>query len=134
MHYLKTDLNPVLLFLSGAIFDDVHLIQCPHVKKRSVEPHDDAHKVIMSHPDVAWAEQQKVLSRKKRQLWRMPQQQQQQQQQMFQMPPHQQQQQQQQQQPIVPHDSSFIDLVHLNDNRFEFNFSRFIFWETSMLF
>ena len=107
----------------------MHLIQCPHVKRRSVDPHDDVHSEIISHPDVAWAEQQKVLSRKKRQLWRMPQQQQQQQQ-MFQMPPHQQQ--QQQQQPIVPHDSSFIDLVHLNDNRFEIDFSHCIIWETAM--
>ena len=58
--------------------------------------------------------------------------QQQQQQQMFQMPPHQQQQ-QQQQQPIVPHDSSIIDLVHLNDNRFEINFPNFVFWYAHFL-
>ena len=40
--------------------------------KRSVEPHGETHASVTSHPDVAWAEQQKVLSRKKRQLWRLP--------------------------------------------------------------
>jgi hypothetical protein len=70
----------------------------------------ETHQDILSHPHVEWAEQQKVLSRKKRQ-WNFPPQQHQ----MFQQP--QMQQQQQQQQPVIPHD--FVDLVHLNDNRSE---------------
>jgi len=106
--------------IPAPIFDDVHLIRCPHVQKRSVDPHDETHRDILSHPHVEWAEQQKVLSRKKRQLWRTPQQQQQQ---MFQQP-QMHQQQQQQQQPVVPHDSFFVDLVHLNDNRLVSLFQR----------
>jgi hypothetical protein len=42
---------------------------------------------------------------------------------MFQQP-QMHQQQQQQQQPVVPHDSFFVDLVHLNDNRLVSLFQR----------
>ena len=56
----------------GPIIDGYHLFKHNHVSKRSTEPHGDAHREIEDHEEVVWAEQQRVLSRKKRQLWRIP--------------------------------------------------------------
>ena len=42
------------------------------MSKRSVDPHAAAHAEVSEHPAVSWAEQQRVLSRQKRQLWRLP--------------------------------------------------------------
>jgi hypothetical protein len=41
------------------------LLTCPHVHRRSVEPHDGAHATIGGHGQVVWAEQQVAKSRKR---------------------------------------------------------------------
>ncbi|TRY74010.1 hypothetical protein TCAL_03361 [Tigriopus californicus] len=56
----------------GKILDGIFLFEHDHVTKRSANPHDGAHQSITEHAHVKWAEQQKVLSRKKRQMWRLP--------------------------------------------------------------
>ena len=58
--------------ISAKIFDDTYLLEHNHVQKRSVDPHDAVHSEVSEHPSVSWAEQQRVLSRQKRQLWRLP--------------------------------------------------------------
>ena len=55
--------------VSAKIFDDTYLLEHSRVTKRSADPHDAVHTEVSEHPSVSWAEQQRVLSRKKRQLW-----------------------------------------------------------------
>ena len=52
----------------GHIVDNIHLLECHHIQKRSTEPHHEHHSKIESHRLVKSADQQKVLTRKKRQL------------------------------------------------------------------
>ena len=87
-------------FFSGVIIENTYLLTCHHVRRRSTETHDQVHQEISSHAKVRFADQQKVLSRKKRQLWRIPQQ-------SF-LPQHQQQQ--------IP--SDLEDISHFNDARY----------------
>lgn len=56
------------------ILDNTYLLTCHHVRRRSTDPHEESHAEISSHEKVKFADQQKVLSRRKRQLWRIPQQ------------------------------------------------------------
>ena len=58
--------------LPAKIFDDTYLLEHNRVSRRSVDPHAAAHAEVSEHPAVSWAEQQRVLSRQKRQLWRLP--------------------------------------------------------------
>jgi len=88
----------------GIILENTYLLTCHHVTRRSVDPHEQVHQEISSHEKVKFADQQKVLSRKKRQLWRIPQQQ-------FGKKPF-----MQQQQPSQSH-QDFEDLSHFNDQR-----------------
>ena len=78
----------------------MYLLECHHIKKRSTEPHLDFHTELTSHRLVRSAQQQKLLSRKKRQLnmWRS-----------FQQPF--------QRQQIPQAQANYIDLMHLNDDR-----------------
>ena len=62
----------IVLTLPAKIFDDTYLLEHNHVSRRSVDPHAAAHAEVSEHPAVSWAEQQRVLSRQKRQLWRLP--------------------------------------------------------------
>ena len=50
----------------GPIIDNVFLIECNHVEKRSIGPHHDFHTKLSSHQLVNSAEQQIMLTRKKR--------------------------------------------------------------------
>jgi len=47
--------------------DDYYNFQCHHVHKRSADPHDGVHQSLDEHEHVHHVEQQKVLSRRKRQ-------------------------------------------------------------------
>ena len=89
----------------GVIIENTYLFECHHVEKRSVEPHSSLQAELTSHHLVSSADQQKILSRKKRQLnffgqmsrgmgMRMPQRQQ-----------------------VQQASTNFIDLMHLNDDR-----------------
>lgn len=81
------------VLFTGKVFDDTYLFLHSGISRRSAEPHLDTHAQVTGHPQVRWAEQQKVLSRKKRQLWRLP------------APP------------IPEAPSSYEDVMHLNDER-----------------
>ena len=80
-------------------------LECHHIEKYSIEPHHAFHSNLTSHRLVRSAEQQKILSRKKRQLnmWQLNQ---------FQQPYRRPQSQQVQQA-----QANYIDLMHLNDDR-----------------
>ena len=86
--------------VSHPIFSDTFLLTCHRISKRSTGAH--FHADIERHPNVAEAEQQRVLSRKKRQLWPP---------QMLRRPPH----------PRGPQNyppqDHYEDLLHLNDQR-----------------
>jgi hypothetical protein len=62
------------LSFAGFIITDTYLLTCHHVQRRSTDPHPVVHQEISNHKKVKFAEQQIVLSRQKRQLWRIPQQ------------------------------------------------------------
>ena len=102
-----SDQNLFIIF-AGIILENTYLLTCHHVTRRSVDPHDQVHQEISSHEKVKFADQQKVLSRKKRQLWRIPQQQ-------FGKQPF-----MQQQQPSQSH-QDFEDLSHFNDQRYAYH-------------
>lgn len=80
------------LFVAAKIFDDTYLFTHPRVAKRSTSQAHDVHKEVASHKLVHWAEQQKVLSRQKRQFWRMP-------------------------KPELPPPDHYEDTAHLDDER-----------------
>jgi len=86
-----------VLSFTAKIFDDTFLFAHNHVSKRSVRAHDEAQRTIEDHPHVEWAEQQRLLSRKRRQLWHLP------------LRPS-----QLRQNPVPDH---YDDLMHLNDQR-----------------
>ena len=65
-------ISDIVLILPAKIFDDTYLLEHSRVSRRSVDPHAAAHAEVSEHPAVSWAEQQRVLSRQKRQLWRLP--------------------------------------------------------------
>ena len=67
-----SNLSVSVVHFSAEILPDYYLFSHSHVSKRSTDPHPSTHDAVVSHPEVEWAEQQKVLSRKKRQLWRIP--------------------------------------------------------------
>ncbi|KAK3588783.1 hypothetical protein CHS0354_011991 [Potamilus streckersoni] len=46
--------------------EDHYLFEHPRVRRRSVNPHRYHHRKLSEHPQVHWVEQQKLLSRKKR--------------------------------------------------------------------
>jgi len=48
------------------ILEDSYLFTCHHISKRSVVPHKELHSVLSSHKSVAFVEQQRILSRPKR--------------------------------------------------------------------
>jgi len=56
--------------LESEIIPDSNLYQfrCHHVRRRSTEPHDQAHETLAAHEAVSWTEQQKVKSRDRRQF------------------------------------------------------------------
>ena len=85
-----------LFYFSGVILENTYLLTCHHVRRRSADPHDQVHQEISSHEKVKFADQQVVLSRQKRQLWRIP------------------------QQPFAQQQShqDFEDLSHFNDQRY----------------
>ena len=56
------------IFFSGHIVDNIYLLECHHIEKRSTEPHHEVHSEIKSHRLVKSADQQKTLTRKKRQI------------------------------------------------------------------
>lgn len=49
-----------------------YLFEHPHVHRRSAERNEEHHAHLASHPQVQWFEQQKVVSRKKRDFLPMP--------------------------------------------------------------
>ena len=65
-------ISNIVIIFSAKIFDDTYLLEHNRVSRRSVDPHAAAHAEVSDHPAVSWAEQQRVLSRQKRQLWRLP--------------------------------------------------------------
>lgn len=82
----------------GHVIDQNYLLICHHVNRRSVEPHVATHSDLTGHRHVRNADQQVVLSRKKRQppnLWRM----------------------QHQQPQLPPQQQQYYDSMHLNDQR-----------------
>lgn len=82
----------------------MYLFECHNIEKRSSEPHHNFHTQLTSHKSVRSAEQQKVLSRKKRQMSMWPSMQQ------FQQP-------YRRQQVPATAQANYIDLMHLNDDR-----------------
>ena len=96
-----------ITYISGVIIENMYLLECHHIEKRSIEPHHNFHTELTSHRLVKFAEQQKILSRKKRQfnnMWRQ-----------FQQPFQRPQTFQRQQMPAAQ--ENYIDLMHLNDPR-----------------
>ena len=100
----------IFIIFAGIILENTYLLTCHHVTRRSADPHDQVHQEISSHEKVKFADQQKVLSRQKRQLWRIPQQQFGGKQPFM-----------QQQQPSQSH-QDFEDLSHFNDQRYAYHF------------
>ena len=94
--------------VTGFIVENMYLLECHHIQKRSVEPHHELHSKLISHRLVRSAEQQKLLSRRKRQV------------NMFgsQYSPFQQfQQPYRRPQPQQQAQANYIDLMHINDDR-----------------
>ena len=81
-------------------------LECHHIEKYSIEPHHAFHSNLTSHRLVRSAEQQKILSRKKRQLnmWQLNQ---------FQPQPYR----RPKPQTIQTDQAHYDDLMHLNDDR-----------------
>eukprot|EP00096_Caligus_rogercresseyi_P009027 TRINITY_DN2992_c0_g1_i2.p1 TRINITY_DN2992_c0_g1~~TRINITY_DN2992_c0_g1_i2.p1 ORF type:complete len:831 (-),score=194.74 TRINITY_DN2992_c0_g1_i2:755-3247(-) len=77
----------------GHLFDNIYRFSHPRIRKRSVQPHGSFKSVLSNHSRVLWFEQQRVLSRVKRQVFSMP------------APP------------SSGRSEDYLDLAHLNDQR-----------------
>ncbi|CAB4067375.1 FURIN [Lepeophtheirus salmonis] len=56
----------------GHLFDDIYRFTHTRIRKRSIQIHSNFHSLLTNHSRIHWWEQQRVLSRKKRQIWAMP--------------------------------------------------------------